>query len=209
MIGIGNKVARILVKIARGIRNPARLAAKIYQLARIAFYKGISTNRSKGRIQYIQPVQLAGDGSIQVGEGVKVGVFPSPCFYSTYGYIEARSKTAEIIIGKNTWINNNFCALAEQTRIVIGKNCLIGVNVSIYDSDFHPLRASDRESSVAHRGFPVIVGNDVFIGSDVKILKGVTIGDGSVIGAGSVVVGKIPANSLAAGVPAKVIRKLQ
>ena len=51
------------------------------------------------------------------------------------------------------------------------------------------------------------IGNDVWIGSNVKVLDGVTIGDGSVVGAGSVVNVDIPPYSVAAGVPAKVIKR--
>jgi acetyltransferase-like isoleucine patch superfamily enzyme len=54
---------------------------------------------------------------------------------------------------------------------------------------------------------PVHIGNKVWIGANVTILKGVSIGDGSVIAAGSVVTRSIPANCLAGGIPAKVIKE--
>lgn len=57
------------------------------------------------------------------------------------------------------------------------------------------------------REAPIVVEDDVWIGSHVCVLAGVTIGRGSVIGAGSVVTKSIPPNSIAVGVPAKVIRK--
>jgi acetyltransferase-like isoleucine patch superfamily enzyme len=56
---------------------------------------------------------------------------------------------------------------------------------------------------------PVYIGKNVFVGLNVIILKGAEIGDNSIIAAGSVVKGKIPANSLAAGVPAKVHRTFE
>lgn len=55
---------------------------------------------------------------------------------------------------------------------------------------------------------PITVGNNVWIGGNVCVLPGVTIGDNCVIGAGSVVVKDIPANSVAAGNPCKVIKTL-
>lgn len=55
---------------------------------------------------------------------------------------------------------------------------------------------------------PVYIGKDVFIGMISLVLKGVTIGNGAVIGAGSVVIKDIPANVIAAGNPAKVIKQL-
>ena len=56
---------------------------------------------------------------------------------------------------------------------------------------------------------PVTIGNDVWIGGNVTILPGVTIGDNCTIGAGSVVTHDIPANSIAAGNPAKIIRTIE
>lgn len=55
---------------------------------------------------------------------------------------------------------------------------------------------------------PVTIGNDVWIGGNVTILPGVTIGDRAVIAAGAVVTKDIPANTVAGGVPAKVIKEL-
>jgi acetyltransferase-like isoleucine patch superfamily enzyme len=54
---------------------------------------------------------------------------------------------------------------------------------------------------------PIIIGNNVWIGTNVTVLKGVTIGDGAIIAAGSVVTKDVPANCMAAGVPAKVIKE--
>ncbi len=53
---------------------------------------------------------------------------------------------------------------------------------------------------------PVTIGNNVWLGSRVTVLRGVTIGTNSVVGAGSVVTRSIPANSIAVGAPAKVVR---
>lgn len=54
---------------------------------------------------------------------------------------------------------------------------------------------------------PIVIGNKVWIGTNVTVLKGVKIGDGCVIAAGSLVTKDIPANCLAGGVPAKVIKE--
>ncbi|HEY5106459.1 MAG TPA: acyltransferase [Caulobacteraceae bacterium] len=132
----------------------------------------------------------------------------SPSFFSTYAYIEARNADASITIGDGTSMNNNFCAVAEHTRITIGKDCLIGANVEIYDSDFHGVRVAERHTSLPERARAVIIGDHVFIGSNVKILKGVTIGDGAVIGHGSLVTGDVAGGTVAAGVPARAIKAI-
>ena len=54
----------------------------------------------------------------------------------------------------------------------------------------------------------MVIGNNVWIGSGANILPGVSIGDNSIIGAGSIVIKDIPANSVAVGIPAKVIKNL-
>ncbi len=99
------------------------------------------------------------------------------------------------------YINNNL-NLSCFDSIWIGENVAISENVTIRDSDNHQLLNQDHVVTQ-----PVRIKDKVWLGINVTILKGVTIGYGSVIGAGSVVVSDIPANCLAVGVPAKVIKK--
>ncbi len=113
---------------------------------------------------------------------------------------------AEINIGHGTWISNNVVLHAVRS-IQIGDNCRIGECVAIYDADFHEVNPDTRNQS-AGIVKPVVIGKNVWIGARAMILKGVTIGDNSVIGAMSLVTRDVPANSVAAGVPAKVIRSV-
>ena len=71
----------------------------------------------------------------------------------------------------------------------------------------HPLSPKGRRNYLAFAK-PVKIGNDVWIGGNVTILPGITIGNNVVIGAGAVVTHDIPDNSLAMGVPARVVRQL-
>ena len=190
-------------KVTRGC---ALFAGAAHQKLRIIFYRLLSSNIIHGKLHCVQPVNALGRGRISVGPNVRIGYFPSPYFFSTYAYMDARHQDSKITIGSGTIINNNFCAIAERTAINIGRDCLIGANVVIYDSDFHALSVKERNLGEAPEAAPVNIGNDVFIGADVKILKGVSIGDGAVIGNGSVVTKNIPSSAIAAGVPAKIIR---
>lgn len=189
-------------------RRGARLVISALQTARRCFYRLASTNSFNGSPTLYQPLQCVGRGSVTFADNVKIGVFPSPDFLSTYAYLEARNESASIEIGCGTWINNSFCAIAEFSSISIGKNCLIGTCVEILDSDFHGLSIDQRRMSKAEWAVPVIISDDVFIGSNVKIMKGVTIGHGSVIANGSVVVNDIPAGCIAGGVPARKLGDL-
>jgi len=178
------------------------------QLTRVLFYWCISTNSVTGKPSRHQPLQRVGAGEIHMDNDVGIGFFPSPFFLSTYAYLEARNPSAIIRIGSGTWLNNNFCAIAEHTSISIGRNCLIGANVELLDSDFHGLAVKDRCKSLPEWAKPIVICNNVFIGSNVKVLKGVTIWDGSIIANGSVVTTYVPSGVIAGGNPAMVIRAI-
>ncbi|MGM9891286.1 sugar O-acetyltransferase [Limosilactobacillus sp.] len=113
--------------------------------------------------------------------------------------------------GKNIHVGDNFLANYNLTvldvgEVWIGNNVWIGPNTDIYTVN-HPLTAHGRRQRLA-RVQPVTIGDDVWIGGKVTITPGVTIGNNVVIAAGAVVTHDIPDDSLAAGVPARVIRQL-
>lgn len=87
----------------------------------------------------------------------------------------------------------------------IGDNCMLAAGCYLTDADWHDIY--DRTRAVGNTR-PVTLGNNVWIGDGSIICKGVTIGENSVIGAGSVVTQDIPANVIAAGNPAKVVKPL-
>lgn len=86
--------------------------------------------------------------------------------------------------------------------IEIGEGVAISEEVIIRDSDNHKILYDGYEMTK-----PIKIGNHVWIGFRAAILKGVTIGDGAIIAAGSIVTKDVPANCIAAGVPAKVIKR--
>lgn len=117
-------------------------------------------------------------------------------------------QNASIIIGAESGLSGTTICASKSVRI--GQRCLVGADVIISDTDFHPMMPEGRRyrSETEAAAEPVEIGNDVFVGARVVILKGVSIGNGSVIGAGSVVTKNIPAGVICAGNPAKVIRNL-
>jgi maltose O-acetyltransferase len=149
---------------------------------------------------------MTGSGAIRLGK-CNLGVWPSPGFINGYIHLEARAGTASVVIEDGVCINNNASIIAEKSSIHIGKNTKIGTHCTIYDSDFHDIDPDGRDSG-QHSSVPVRIGENVFIGSGVTILKGVNIGRNSVIACGAIVVKSIPENSVAAGSPARVVRKL-
>ena len=121
----------------------------------------------------------------------------NPPFYCDYG--------SHIEVGKNFFANYN-CTIIDVARVTIGDNCQMAPNVSIYTAG-HPLHPVSRNSRYEY-GMPVSIGDNCWIGGNTVIVPGVTIGDNCVIGAGSVVTKDIPDWSLAAGNPARVIRRI-
>jgi len=91
------------------------------------------------------------------------------------------------------------------TSVTMGDGCMTAQHVSISDSDWHDLYDRSQPVGVTQA---VRIGNNVWLGENAVICKGVTIGDNAVIGAGSIVVKDIPANAIAAGNPATVIKYL-
>ncbi|NQU32288.1 MAG: acyltransferase [Bacteroidetes bacterium] len=110
------------------------------------------------------------------------------------------NENASLTLGSG-YINNNL-NLACFEKITIGEGVAISENVTIRDSDNHQITSYKHQKS-AH----IEIGNNVWIGMNVTILKGVQIGNGSIIGANSVVTRDIPDNSLAIGIPARVIKR--
>lgn len=116
-------------------------------------------------------------------------------------------KGAFIKIGNDVGISG--ASICASKGITIGNNVLIGANVLIIDSDFHPIKDSNRRYSQKKINCKeIVIEDNVFIGVNAIILKGVTIGKNSVIGAGSVVFGNIPQDCIAFGNPAKIIKNI-
>ena len=110
---------------------------------------------------------------------------------------------SQISVGRRFFANFNFTVL-DEAPVVIGDDCFIGPNVSIYTAchSTDPVERNTRREWA----LPVRIGDSVWIGGSVTILPGVTIGDRVTIGAGSVVVGDIPSDSIAVGNPCRVVK---
>lgn len=90
-----------------------------------------------------------------------------------------------------------------QCEIRIGQDVRCGTNTQIMDSDMH---TDDNRVSGPK---PVVIEDGVWLGMNVVVLKGVTIGEGTLVGANSLVKKSLPANVIATGSPARVVRQLE
>jgi len=116
----------------------------------------------------------------------------------------ANGKSGKIEIGRHCLICPGV-RIQSATAITIGDDCMMAQNACITDADWHDIY--DRSESIG-KTKEIIIDSNVWIGDSAMICKGVHIGENAVIGAGSIVVKDIPANAIAAGNPASVIRYL-
>ncbi len=138
------------------------------------------------------------NGRIRLGNLVKLG---------RGVYLEAMTfpdiEPVRLTIGDGTRIWDNTRVMA-RAGVSIGRDCAISWNCTILDCDRHEV-SFDGETFEPNSA-PIVIEDHVWIGCNVTVLKGVTIGEGAVIAAGSVVHRDVPARTLVAGVPAKVIK---
>lgn len=108
-------------------------------------------------------------------------------------------------VGARTFVNYNLTAL-DVAPIRIGEDCQIGPNVQLL-TPTHPVDPELRRDKL-EAAQPITIGDNVWLGGGVIVCPGVTIGENSVIGAGAVVTRDIPANVVAVGNPARVVREI-
>jgi acetyltransferase-like isoleucine patch superfamily enzyme len=116
---------------------------------------------------------------------------------------------AKIVIGNDSGISGG--SVCAAVSIELGKECLIGANVTIIDTDFHAIKPEGRRFNRNQHEIgssAVRIEDNVFIGTGAMVLKGVIIGMNSVVGACSVVVKDVPSNAILSGNSARLIRVL-
>jgi acetyltransferase-like isoleucine patch superfamily enzyme len=179
-----------LRKISKFLKKPLLAAPLINAQLRI---RGAA--RLPLSVRLVGDIRLGGGGQIEFGQGVSLvgNVVP----------IEIVShEGARVSIGDHTFINYGSSILAHK-QVKIGHHCLLGHYTVIVDNNEFSIDHRDVVPSSA----PVTIGDHVWIGSMVTVLPGVSIGQHAAIGAGSVVTKDIPANCLAVGNPARVVRQ--
>jgi acetyltransferase-like isoleucine patch superfamily enzyme len=107
-------------------------------------------------------------------------------------------------VGANVFINHG-CTLNDMGGIQIGRDCMLGPNVSLLTAG-HPTAVADRRAGITVA--PIVIGTNVWVGAGAIILGGVTVDDGAVVAAGAVVTRDVPPATLVAGVPARTVRAL-
>lgn len=140
-------------------------------------------------------------GYVLLGDRVTIGDF---------GWVQGTAHLGNpgesLVIEDNVYIGP-FAVIGFHGPVKIGCGTSIGAGFRLSAQE-HDLGAGDAIAQKANRGRGIEIGKGCWIGNDVKILDGVKLGDGCVVGAGAVVTKSMPARSVVAGVPARVLRTL-
>ncbi len=161
------------------------------------------------KIYGIPEWQIHRGSNITIGDNLvlRSATFSNPLGVNHPCIICNWNKTSTLTIGSNFSMTGGSIVCAE--KITIGDRVWVGANTIIMDTDFHPIDPEERQQNPKEgKTAPIVIENDVFIGANVLILKGVKIGAGATVGAGSVVTKDVPAKTIVAGNPAKVIKVL-
>lgn len=121
-----------------------------------------------------------------------------PPFYCSYG--------RNIYLGDHVYLNFS-CTILDNNEVRIGHRVMIGPNVQFYTAA-HPLQAESRMQGW-ETARPIVIEENAWLGGGAIILPGVVIGRNAVVGAGAVVTRHVPANTVVAGNPARVIREIE
>lgn len=183
---------------------------KYFQIKGIRFGKNL---------QAYNKIYITGKrGNITIGDDFTFtsGDCINPICRNIRGCIHTDKKNSTIIIGNHVGMSSPCIWIRD--RLTIGDNVKIGGGCMILDTDTHQIDYLARRGEIAKnsenkhtmvQSAPIAIEDDVWIGANCQILKGVTIGARSIIGAGSIVTKSIPADCVAAGNPAQIIKSLK
>ena len=146
---------------------------------------GLTSEHDTSVVRVRPGAELVCDGVVSLQRGIRVVV-----------------DGGRLTIGHGTNVNGLGTRLLCAQEVTIGAHCTFSWDVQVLDNDFHAITVDGVERpSVA----PVRIGDRVWVGTRAVVLKGVTIGDGAVVAAGAVVTSDVPAGTVAAGVPDRVV----
>jgi acetyltransferase-like isoleucine patch superfamily enzyme len=139
-------------------------------------------------------IQIARRGTVRFGRFAWIG-----------DGTKIRCHEGEVEIGPKTVLGQE-CTISAYRKVRIGEQCVIADRAMFIDFDHGMVEV---ERPIRLQGIytrPVEVGSNVWIGYGAAILRGTRVGDNAVLGTYAVVTGDVPANAVAVGIPAKVIR---
>jgi acetyltransferase-like isoleucine patch superfamily enzyme len=161
-------------------------------------------------IRGIPQVYSSSKGKISIGIKCKLYSSPASNPVGINHKCIVRTLLPDAIISIGDRVGMSGTTILARKSIIIGNNVLFGGNCMVTDSDHHPVdpELRKRNSSKGIASIDVVINDNVWLGMNVLVMKGVTIGKNTIVGAGSVVIKDLPANVIAGGNPAVVIKTL-
>lgn len=194
---LGMRLCRVFPAVARSaITQQSHLSRCLMSISALVFYQLHARHfAARPSIEGHWP-RLRSAGEIRIGVGCRFRSRRLPQQLTTLA-------GGRLEIGQGAFLNDGVSICAARS-VTIGRRVKLADWVYISDTDFHPVFPG---SEVVVN--PISIGANVWIGARAIVLPGSTIGDHSVIAAGSIVRGEIPAKSVAAGAPARVVKSFE
>ncbi len=180
-----------------------KIIMKILNGIRFRFYKKKLGAFDK-RFFIAENVEVNNPQCVYLGKNVSIG---SNTYLGPVTKYVGIAYDPKIVIGEGTWVGKN-CSIAAIKRVEIGKNVLFAGHVHITDHShgYEDISKPMNVQPLISKG-PVIIEDDCWLGFSCEILSGVHIGKHCVVAARAVVTKDVPAYSIVAGNPAKVIKR--
>ena len=144
-------------------------------------------------------MKISGPGRVAIGDNVTVNGSGHPVTPFTH------DRNAVISIGSDSFINGARFGCVKEIRV--GPRAILA-DCRLMDSDFHSVHADRWSDEAPVESEPIIIEANVWVAASAAVLKGVCIGENSVVGFGSVLTSSVPADSLVAGNPGKVVGRV-
>ena len=158
--------------------------------------RAIGRTEQINKLAYAQQEEIRELWSELTGQAVDEGFHLIPPVHTDHG--------VNIRLGRNVFVNQG-CRFNDIGGIEVGDDVMFGPDVSLITSG-HPLDPARRRTGITSA--PIRIGRNAWIGASAVILQGVTVGADAVVAAGAVVTRDVPARSLVAGSPARVIKEI-
>lgn len=213
------EICKSIKKVIRKMFHISLKLKRLYYVWFNRFFFWINGIQYGKNLQVYNKLYVWGEGRVIIGDDFKFtsGDSINPICKNIRGAIYTVTSESRIEIGDRVGISS--ACLWSKELIKIGNDVNIGGDCLIIDNDAHPheymKRRRSYEAKVGKEEYlktiptaPIVIEDDVWIGARCQILKGVHIGARSIIAAGSIVTKDVPADCIAGGNPAKVIRYL-
>lgn len=188
-------------RLLRGLRllHPRFLSALVHSvLLKLRYGSALDIDLLRVFIHPSVELTISGGGSVRARVGKRVFISRGSVIRASGGRIE---------FGDGVFLNQN-CMIVSHEAISLGPDCMLGPNVSVFDSDHRFDRTDVPFSSLGYRVSATLIDRNVWLGANTVVTRGSHIGASVVVGANSVVKGTLSSGTVYAGNPLRKVREI-